>query len=183
MESLGSRIRNVCIVLKENNRFGRCLLLRLVFVDLSVLPLSPRESNTFFFLMQITPPAHHQSHRCLSPVKNSDITYVFYLWILQSTSCHHFFTFKCIIQSLQDKIISLAWPQSPPFSLQWTFLWIKQVFTSYLLTFLSLLPLHPTFLSTPLWEYWTYKASTCQVPSVSGHVTQLALITQCCWWV
>lgn len=130
--------------MKENNHFGRCLLVCLFSAGLTVLPLHPRKSNSFSFLTQITLPAHYQSHRCLSPLKNSDITYIFYLWILQSTSCHYFFTFKCIIQSLQDKIISLAWPQSSPFSLQWTFLWIKQVFTSYFLTFLSLLPLHLT---------------------------------------
>lgn len=96
-------------------------------------------------------PAHFQSHRCLSPLKNSDITYIFYLWILQSTSYHYLFTFKFIIQSLQDKIISLAWPQSPPFSLQWTFLWIKQVFTFYFLTFLSVLPGHLTSSPAIVW--------------------------------
>lgn len=58
----------------------------------------------------ITLPAHYQPHCRLPPLKNSDVTYVFHLCILESISCHYFFPFflKFITQYIQDNIVSFV---------------------------------------------------------------------------
>lgn len=131
------------------------LFVCIFLTGLTVLPSAPK-IYPLFFLRQNTPQTHYQSYHCLPSLKNSDISYIFYLCILQFIFCCYFFPFllKFITQSPQDKLISFVLTSVSTIFLAINCLMYKPSIY-FPLSHLSLTrpPPAPDFLFPPCYEY------------------------------